>query len=99
MWQHSHTLVKDNTKVSYGISRFDDLGSNRHGRGFWWLTMFGVENDKFSFIAVQFKLVQIHPVLNIHCTGFDSPNSAVLVDFNAIVESCVELTIICIKVK
>ena len=56
--------------------------------------MFGVENDKFSFIAVQFKLIQSHPLLNdVHYTGFDSPNSVVLVDFNAIVESYVELSL------
>ena len=29
-------------------------------KGFWWLTMFDVENDKFSFIAVQLEFVQSH---------------------------------------
>ena len=99
MWQHSHTLVKDNTKVFYGIIWFGDLGPDRHGRGFWCLTIFGAENYKFSFIAVQFELVQSHPVLNVHYAGFDSLNSLVLVNFIAIAECRVELAIICIKVE
>ena len=25
MWQHSHTLIKDDTKIFYGISWFDAI--------------------------------------------------------------------------
>ena len=90
------TLVKVSL---YGVSQFDDLGPERHNQGFWWLTMFGAKNYKFSFIAVQFELVQSHPVLNVHYAGFDSLNSLVLVNFIAIAECRVELAIICIKVE
>ena len=47
MQQHSHATVKDDTKVSYRVTRFDDLEPNSHRGGSWQLTMFGVENDKF----------------------------------------------------
>ena len=43
MRQHSHATVKDDTKVSYRMTRFDDLGPDSHGGGSWRLTMFGVE--------------------------------------------------------
>ena len=66
MRKHSHATVKDDTKVSYGMTRFDDLGPDSHGGGSWRLTMFGVENDKLSFIAVQFEFVQNHPVNDVH---------------------------------
>ena len=50
MRHHSHTLVKDDTRVSYGITRFDDLRPDGHGRRFWWLIMFEVENDQLIYI-------------------------------------------------
>lgn len=63
---------------------FNNLRPDRHGGGSWCLTTFGVENDKFSFIAVSFDLVQSHPVHDDHYTGFDSPNDIVLVNIIAI---------------
>ena len=101
MWQHtcSHATVKDDTKVSYRMTQFDYLGPDSHGGGSWRLTMFGVENDKFSFITVQFELVQSHPVHNVHYAGFDSLNGIVLVNINAIGECCIKLAVVCIKVE
>ena len=72
MRQHIHTLtVKDDTTVSYGMTRFDDLRPDWHGGGSWLLTMFGVQIDKFSFIAVQFELVKSHPVHDVHYTEWN----------------------------
>ena len=43
MRQHSYATVKDDTKVSYRMTLFDDLRPDRHGGGSWRVTMFGVE--------------------------------------------------------
>ena len=55
--------------------------------------MFGVENDKFSFIAVQFEFVQSQPVNDVHDTGFDSSNGIVLVNIIAIGECSIKLAV------
>ena len=81
------------------MTRFDDLRPDSHRGGSWWLTMFGVENDKLFLSLFSLSLFRVIQLMMSTIQGFDSLNGIVLVNIIAIGECSIKLAVICIKVE
>ena len=61
--------------------------------------MFRIENNKFSFVTIEFQLVLVHPALNVNYTDFDAAGCTVLFYVTVETECSIQLTIIGIEME